>query len=53
MQQTPQPIPAQAPDYTRTDDGATMREVAPGEFVNLAILQGWGFKVPTPTLASL
>lgn len=46
MQTSPQSIPAQAADYIRTTDGATMREVTPGEFVNLAVLQGWGFKQP-------
>lgn len=46
--QTPQLIPAQAADYIRSDDGATMRETAPGEFVNLAVLSGWGFKLPNP-----
>lgn len=45
----PDPIPAQAPDYIRTDDGATMREVAPGEFVNLAVLQANGFRAPELT----
>lgn len=41
--------PAQALDYIRSDDGATMREVVPGEFVNLAILSAWGFRQPEPT----
>lgn len=45
-------VPAQAPDYIRSDDGATMREVYPGEFVNLAVLQVWGFRSPTATAAA-
>lgn len=39
-------IPSQTPDYIRTDDGATMRETVPGEFVNLAVLTAWGFRNP-------
>lgn len=46
LMEAPVTIPSQAPDYIRTDDGATMRETVPGEFVNLAVLIVWGFRNP-------